>query len=338
MGHNLKKRVSVKDIAKASGVSETTVVHALNPPANVRMKKETREKVLLMAREMGYKPNFMGRALVSGKTFTIGLLQPSYDTITYIFYQMFIQAIVREMEKDNYHLLMLFRNSSQSYKKVISEGRLDGIFILQSDPVDEHIKDIEATGLPAVVINKVYSSPDPENYRISCIHSDYYLYVKNAIEELVALGAKSLLFIIDPARTESNALLFNAFWAEAARYSANGVSFSNIANPMDPTKFREQIRNAFQSGNRWDGIITNGAWVSVIYIEEAAKSDCIPGRDFNIVFDDVPEAFDSTGQEYSSYLQQPDLMGASAWEIMKNTIASQNTQRELVIPYKHIKS
>lgn len=333
-----EKRVSVKDIAKAADVSETTVVHAMNPPPNVRMKKETRDKVLRIAQEMGYKPNFMGRALVSGKTFTVGLLQPSYEAIVYIFYQKFIQSIVREMEKDNYHLLMLFRNPGHSYKKVIDEGRLDGIFILQSDPEDEHIKVIENSGLPAVVINKIYKSANPENHKIACIHSDYSLYMEKAVKELAGLGAKSILCIIEPARTESNGLIFKAFWREAGRYSAKGISFSNIANPMDRNKFREQIRNALQSGNKWDGIIANGAWVAGIYIEEAAKLGYVPGRDFNIVFDDVPDAYDSTGREYSSYLQQPDLIGAKAWEIMKNILASKNRQKELIIPYKHLKS
>ena len=64
------------DVAERSGVSHQTVSRVLNNHKNVSEK--TRAKVLKAMQELGYRPNLVARALVTGKTATIGVL--SHDT------------------------------------------------------------------------------------------------------------------------------------------------------------------------------------------------------------------------------------------------------------------
>ncbi|OGV47895.1 MAG: hypothetical protein A2017_02280 [Lentisphaerae bacterium GWF2_44_16] len=329
------KRVSVKDIAVAAGVSGTTVVHALNPPPGVRMKTETREKVRAIAKAMGYKPSFVGRALVSGRTYTIGLIQPSVEIMTYIFYQKYIMGMARAMRKDDYHLLLMFRD--ENIAKVINEGRIDGVFVMQSDSEEEHIRAIEEASMPAVIINKTYKSMTPDNRRICSIHSDYGRYMKEAIEMLIGLACKSILLIIDPERTEPNRYIYAEYCKLSERYASKGISFNSIPNSMNTEKARAQIKNVLKNGNRWDGIIANGAWVAGLYIEEALKTGSKPGRDFHIVFDDVPDAYKSTGFERCGFIQQPELCGAEAWRVMKDILAGHNKVTELAFPYLQTK-
>lgn len=328
------KRVSVKDIAAAAGVSETTVVHALNPPPGVRMKKETREKVRVIAKAMGYKPSFVGRALVSGRTYTIGLVQPSVERITYLFYQKYITGMARAMRRDNYHLLLMFRD--EDIAKVINEGRIDGVFVMQSDREEAHIRAMEKASMPAVIINKTYKSITPNNYRICSIHSDYGRYIREALEMLARLGCKSILLIIDPERTEANRYIYDEYCKLAVKYSSDCISCSSIPNSMDVEKARAQIRNALKRGNRRDGVIANGAWVARLYMEEASKMGCKPGKDFHVIFDDVPDAYNPTGFERCAFIQQPELCGEEAWKVMKDILTGQNKITELVFPYLQI--
>ena len=86
-------------MAQAAGVSTTTVTHALNPPEGVRMNSETKERVCRIAREMGYRPNFFGRSLVTGKSFAIGLLQPEYEALFLEFYQHMAYGLASSMAK-----------------------------------------------------------------------------------------------------------------------------------------------------------------------------------------------------------------------------------------------
>jgi LacI family transcriptional regulator len=71
--------VTIKDIARESGVSYSTVSKALNNSPLV--KPETKKKVLETANMLGYTPNFAAKNLVSKKSRTIGLVWPAIDRI-----------------------------------------------------------------------------------------------------------------------------------------------------------------------------------------------------------------------------------------------------------------
>lgn len=70
-------RVRIVDVAAAAGVSIATVSKALN--GSGRMAPETRERVRRIASELEFRPNVMARALLSRRSFTIGLLAGDPD-------------------------------------------------------------------------------------------------------------------------------------------------------------------------------------------------------------------------------------------------------------------
>lgn len=63
--------VTIKDIAKAAGVSHTTVSRALNNSSLI--KNETKQKIRQLAKEMNYSPNYSAKGLVNQKKYLIGL-------------------------------------------------------------------------------------------------------------------------------------------------------------------------------------------------------------------------------------------------------------------------
>ena len=71
------KHVTVKDVAKAAGVSYATVSRALSGSSQIG--SETRERVLKLCDEMGYTTNFVARSMVTKRTNLIGLVVPSVD-------------------------------------------------------------------------------------------------------------------------------------------------------------------------------------------------------------------------------------------------------------------
>ena len=139
--------VSRRTVAEAAGVSLTTVTHALNPPPGVRMSEATRARVLQVAKKLGYRPNFTGRALVSGKTFAVGLLQPRISSMYYRLYQDIVIGLTEAMQPDDYHPLLLFRTDDDQCLRPIQQGRVDGVLILQS-------------GTDTRLVDKVVSSGD----------------------------------------------------------------------------------------------------------------------------------------------------------------------------------
>lgn len=63
---------TIKDVAHRCGVSVSTVSRVLRNHPDVHPK--TREKVEKAIQELGYRPSYLARGLVSGRTFTLGLL------------------------------------------------------------------------------------------------------------------------------------------------------------------------------------------------------------------------------------------------------------------------
>ncbi len=326
------RRVSRQDVAKAAGVSPTTVTHALNPVAGARMADGTRQRVQRVAQELGYRPSFVGRALVEGKSYAVGLLQPSHDSLFYGFYQAMMRGMVRAMEPDDYHLLVLFRSEERRYLKVVRQGRVDGLLVLQSDFDTAHIASVIATGVPTVVVNKAFAVA--RHPAAGCVHSDHWGMVRQAVSELAAQGCKSLLLIDDFRACDANAQMAEAFSAEVAAHAARGLVGTTLV--PDAGHLDAQMRNAFAAGQCWDGIITDGAPEAETVLAEAGRAGLVPGRDFQLVSTDfLPGRATRNREELCAYTQQPDRVGAEAWRLLRALIRREPVDtRTVLVPYR----
>ena len=70
-------RITSSQVAKRAGVSQSAVSRFYTPGASVSAK--TAEKVKIAASELGYRPNILARAMVSGKSRIIGLVVAYLD-------------------------------------------------------------------------------------------------------------------------------------------------------------------------------------------------------------------------------------------------------------------
>ena len=89
-----RKRITIKDIAKETGVCFSTVSRVINNKKYV--KKETREKVLDAIKNLDYSPNIFARGLRTKKTRAIGVIVPD---ISVPFYSNVVKAIEKRQEK-----------------------------------------------------------------------------------------------------------------------------------------------------------------------------------------------------------------------------------------------
>ena len=77
------KRVGIREVAAAAGVSVTTVSHVLNNTPNTQVRAETRERVVATAKKLGYRPSRLARGLRTRRTQTLGLVGDSIATTPY---------------------------------------------------------------------------------------------------------------------------------------------------------------------------------------------------------------------------------------------------------------
>jgi len=141
MTKDLFMRVTLKEIAAATGMSTSTVSHILNRHGNYSEK--SCEKVISTAEKMAYRPNSTARSMRSGKTHQIGVVILNSENLKHKYHYMatyeFILGINEYLAKKNYILSLIHLNKVEKLEqnsRVFSENILDGMIVIDSIPQD----------------------------------------------------------------------------------------------------------------------------------------------------------------------------------------------------------
>lgn len=330
-------RITRRHVAEMAKVSPATVTYALNPSDRLRIGEETCRRVRRIAREMGYRPNFVHRALSAGRTYAVGLVIPSEESLFFTFYDAIIGGVMSAMNAGNYDPMLLSRNRWDRVEQVVQDGRLDGLFVLQSDLDDTCLRKACGLGVPLVVLNRDLPSGAPEH--AACVYSDHRRMMREVIDEFVGSGCRTILNFSDTRSTFAHAVSFDAFNEQVAKVSEQGIIGSTIPPVWD--HFVPQARNLVAAGQRWDGIFVNGSPVADALVKECAVNGLEPGKDFQLITTDAFRdlapyrlAAVPAVRCRSSYLQQPRVVGETGWRLMQELVEGRPPAcREVMVPY-----
>ena len=180
--------VTINDVARAVGVSTSTVSRAFTMPDQVRA--ETRERVLEVSAELGYVPNPSARSLRAGATATLGMIIPN---IANPFFPPIFKALQQRARQLGYTTLVADcddRESAELDAIAAIANRVDGLLLWSSLP-DERLRAIAAR-TPLVLVNREVDG-------ISSLRINLTAGVRQAGELLVALGHRHCA-LIDASR------------------------------------------------------------------------------------------------------------------------------------------
>ncbi len=183
---------SMIDVAARSGVSHQTVSRVLNGHKSVSEK--TRKKVLKAVEELGYRPNLTARALVTGKSATIGVL--SHDTT--LFGPASTLHSVQSAARDNGYRTTIFSLKSEDSDSIITgiseliNDGVDGIVIIA--PQIQGTKEISNVigNFPVVLVENESSAALP-SVNVDQLYGAYEL-----TRHLILLGHTSIAHISGP--------------------------------------------------------------------------------------------------------------------------------------------
>ncbi|AMW32882.1 LacI family DNA-binding transcriptional regulator [Fervidobacterium islandicum] len=184
-----KRFATIKDVAEASGFSINTVSRALSGRGYV--KKETKEKILKVAAELGYTRDCTASALRTRKTHLIGVVVVDN---TNPFYAEVIKGI--ELEARNYGYTILLVNTDRSYENeerainTLLQRRVDGLIITAVQTKIDDIIRLVQQGIPNVVIGARFEKIQT-NYVCSDDERGGYI----AMKYLLDTGHKNILFL-----------------------------------------------------------------------------------------------------------------------------------------------
>ncbi len=220
-----QKRVSIKDIAEAAGVSHPTVSRALRGEG--RMSDETRQRILELAQEMGYTPSLVARGLVTQRSHLIGLV---ITTFADPFHNEVVQGVEEEAIRHGYDIFVASTGvNAEREKEVVRsfQGRqVDGIIVSSSRVGDDYADLLQETGIPIVLINSHIAGS-----RFHAVHHDDYAGGCQIMAHLLERGYRRIAYLgnaragkanTDRHRAWEDSLQAAGLEAELAIYGPNG--------------------------------------------------------------------------------------------------------------------
>ena len=182
-------KITSAEVALRAGVSRSAVSRVFTVGASA--SKRTVEKVRLAAQELGYRPNILARAMVSGRSRMIGLVVAYLDNQ---FYPETLEKLSNALQEKGYHVLVFMAGKdSQSIDGVIEEildYQVDGIIAASVALSSDLSNRCRAAGVPMVLFNR-----DQDDPLMSSVTSDNTAGGRKVAELFIAAGHKKIGYI-----------------------------------------------------------------------------------------------------------------------------------------------
>ena len=181
-------QIKIYDIAGSAGVSLATVSRVLNHPEKV--KKATRDKVLRIIKEKGYKPNANARGLASRKSTTVAVIVP---TLTRASIAESIQGIDDSAKKYGYSIRLFVNNNKEEEKELwgdVIASSVDGILFMNDEMSEEVLELSNASPVPVVFVN---ANANSKQYCSVSIDNEECAY--NITKQMIEKGNKKIVFV-----------------------------------------------------------------------------------------------------------------------------------------------
>ena len=189
------KYTTIIDIAQALGISKSTVSRALRGDKQ-NVSKETRERILAMAKKMGYTRNELAVNLRKQSTRTIGIVVPEMLTP---FYMNFITYAQQELNRQGYRVTLAQShenpNAELANLQMFEDYRVEGILIsvCHTEKNLATYQRIMKKGIPMVFFDRTLSS-----LPISKVKIDDYLKSFFLVEQMIRRGKRRIVHLAGP--------------------------------------------------------------------------------------------------------------------------------------------
>jgi LacI family transcriptional regulator, galactose operon repressor len=273
---NPPKRATLKEVAKAAGVSLASASYAVNGTGS--LGEATRDHILHVADKLGYRQNLSARAMRTGKTGAIGLVLPD---LTNPFFPTLAQSVIQTARQHLHSVFVTDTEGSPELEvasiRLLVERGVDGIVWF---PVGDHnTAGSLLTGIPTVVVDRTISG-------LESIQADYAGGGRLAAEHLIESGHTSIGIVSGPTDVLSMRQRCDA----AASYIQEHAKLAFRVTNAFSTDLEPKVKDAIRS--RAATAVFVGADLIALGVMQYAQSLKIkvPAQLSVIGFDDVPWA------------------------------------------------
>lgn len=325
------KQVTIKDVAKKAGVSVGTVSRAFNNYNDISEK--TRNTILAVAEEMGYKPNMFSKNMNGNRNFRVGMLIEDYDNGALLNPIVFetLMSFKNSASRYGYETIILSTTTdmqkSQDLARLFSERNLDGAFIMGIKISDDYYKQLTTIDYPCVLFDV-----DVRNPKTSCVGIDNTKGAFMAVEHLIKLGHKKIAFINGHKDAFVSYERLDGYYLALKRYGIDADEKLIVHSDFTGKGAGDAVENLIKSGKEFTGLFCSSDLMAVGAMEALENLGYRVPEDVSVVgFDDITIA-QYTSPKLTTIRQDREKIGESAANILISLINGQVFDRVLVTP------
>lgn len=317
MASKRKARVTLADVARAAGVSESTASRAFTRPALIR--DETIERIKHHAATLGYAVDPNARALSTGRTHNIALIVPD---IANPFFPPMVREVESGADRAGFAVFLGDSDEHAHREKLLIERlamQVDGFILASSRLPEEEVLEL-CDRLPTVLVNRDIGGA----HRVLV---DASVGIREAIDMLAALGHSALAYLAGPAETWADQQR-RALVLDAAAASGVGVTVIELGRPSYEAG-RECVGPLIASGATaaiaFDDVIAHGVLAGLSLLGLSVPADfSVIGCDDVLAATTLPALTTVSGRSAAS--------GAAALSMLLALIDGEPTDELTAIP------
>lgn len=180
---------TIKDVARAAGVSISTVSRVINKKGGV--SAELDERINTAIRELKYKPNTVARALKAKSTKSIGLIIPSIENPVF---PPLVKIIEDAAKKYGFSIILCnsdgILDEEAKYLDLLLEKQVDGIILNAIGDYHERFEVVRNMNTPLIILGR-----EIEGFQAARVTVDNYKGAYMAVEYLIQSGMKKIAFL-----------------------------------------------------------------------------------------------------------------------------------------------
>jgi DNA-binding LacI/PurR family transcriptional regulator len=277
------------EVARRARVSRTTVSLVLNRVPGASISERTRARVLKAARDMGYVPHAMGKALASRRTMSIGVAY-SAEQASHPFLQLVIEGLSQATRKRDQRLLVESFDERDRAEKVLQLTRarqIDGLVMWGPRHGDPVIVALARDGFPLVMIGSV------ESAGLCSIDINNREAARTAVDHLLDLGHRRIACVTNAPTLYLSSSDRLAGWREALHERGVKPDEQLVRQGnFTPESGCEAMRSILDACRRLPTAVFVASDTVAFGAMEAIRERClqIPGDISVAGFDDIPLA------------------------------------------------
>ncbi|SOC85361.1 transcriptional regulator, LacI family [Ensifer adhaerens] len=272
------ERPTLKTIAYLTGLGVTTVSRALKDAPDIGA--ETKERVRLVARQLGYQPNRAGVRLRTGKTNVIALVLGMDAEIMSMTGRM-VYGISDVLTGTSYHLVVTPHMNSADpmvpVRYIVETGSADGVILSRTEPDDARIRFLSDRNIPFVTHGRT---------NMGFVHPyhdfDNEAFAYRAVERLAKRGRRRIAILRPPPQLTYSGHTMTGFRRGLADFGLEEVGFAQITTETPAAEQKDAVEALMRSPEAPDGLICCSGSAAIAAAAGIASSGKIIGREMDM--------------------------------------------------------